>query len=60
LIEINVARGRLAEHAVSTRQRSKPMPVETLVVVAVIIVVFSLFGAVLAWADMHSREPSRR
>jgi hypothetical protein len=34
------------------------MPIETLIVVAAIIVVFSVFGAVLAWADRRSRAPS--
>jgi hypothetical protein len=57
LIEINVAGGQFADLA-PTRQRSKPMPIETLIAVAAIIVVFSLFGAVLAWADRHSRAPS--
>jgi hypothetical protein len=54
LTEINVAGDRRGDHA-SQRKGSKPMPIETLIVVAAIIVIFGLFGAVLAWADIHSR-----
>jgi hypothetical protein len=36
---------------------AKPMPIETVIAVAVIVVIFSLFGTVLAWADLHSRAP---
>jgi hypothetical protein len=38
-----------------------PVPTETIVLIAVIIAIFSVFGAVLAWGDYQTRHlPERK
>jgi len=53
---IQVKALRAAGVSIGRQPRGTAMPIETVFIVAGIVVVFSLFAAALAWADIYTHR----